>query len=134
VHDFLFDRVIHQNTPYSATPFVVPFVIEALANPIACMKKYDDDIFMKTDLLRFLHVCAMVSSANDELGREVAKGKPTYELFVGDTDAEIRNFTVELIDFCLGIPIPTPPLTPDEEKMLKQPMGFFSSIKSLFRA
>src|SRR5512145_3027057 len=97
VDDFLFDRIIHQYTLYPATPRVVPFIIEALADPALGMRRYGETL-MKTELLNFLHVCAMVSFHNDDVGREVIKGKSVFMNFTEDPDQDTRKYALELVE------------------------------------
>ncbi|WP_050029644.1 hypothetical protein [Verrucomicrobium sp. BvORR034] len=103
---FLWSSVFHQSTLYSATPYVIPFVIEALGCPNLASRADGLGKPMKHELMRFLQCCA---KAGEPEGRDagtptvanaVREGKKTYVRYLEDSDPGMRDTAQWLLKFC----------------------------------
>jgi hypothetical protein len=106
---FLFSSATHQYTLYPATPFVIPFVIEALQS--AALSQRDDGLgqHMAFYMIQFLRSCAtsgqraMYSNPHPKaptVERAVASGAAIYERYLRDPDPRIRGDAEWLLRFC----------------------------------
>jgi hypothetical protein len=107
VYHFLLSSAFHQFTLYSATPHVIPFVIEALRDPAVSERPVgeDGDPLMKEDLLCFLRACAEASRLTDDVGRAIAAGRELYALYARDPGARTREYAEKVLAFCDGHPV-----------------------------
>ena len=107
VYHFLLSSAFHQYTLYSATPHVIPFVIEALRNPAVSSRPVGEngEPLMKEGLLCFLQACARVSRVTDDVGRAIAPGRDVYTNYIRDPGTRTREYAAKLVAFCDGHPI-----------------------------
>ena len=106
VYGFLHSSVCHQYTTYSATPHVIPFVIEALRDPVVSGRQ----VFaggrdtMRASLFDFLHACAVGSRREDDVGRSLMTARDLYAAHVADDDPGTAGNAQALLRFCDGLP------------------------------
>jgi hypothetical protein len=102
VNEFLLGSAFHQYTLYPVTPYVIPFVLEALGDPNVSEKPVfeDGEPRMKQELLCFLQACARVSGGSDDVGRALLRGRNIYERYATDPAARTREYAQRLLAFC----------------------------------
>ena len=106
---FLFSSATHQYTLYPATPYVIPFVIEALQSWTLAQR---DDGFgqqMAFYMIHFLRSCAQSGQRAihgkphpkaPTVEQAVASGAAIYEHYLHDSDPRIRVDSKWLKQFC----------------------------------
>ena len=111
INQFLWSSAFHQYTLYTATPFVIPFVIEALASPTLAERSDGVGRPMKRELMHFLRMCAKGGQRDihgdpdpQDLTIEDAmlSGKYLYERYANDPDNHVRSEANWLRLFCDG--------------------------------
>jgi hypothetical protein len=132
INHFLLSSAFHQYTLYSATPHVIPFVIEALRDPTVSGRPEgeDGDPLMKEGLLCFLRACAEVSRLTDEVGRAIALGREVYAANAHDLSARTREDAEKLLAFCDGHPIIRSQANPPMQRT--GAAGMFSGVRKWF--
>ena len=109
INYFLWSSVFHQYTLYTATPFVIPFVIEALYSP--SVSDRDDGMGrpMKCELMHFLYLCARGGQKAiygkpfpdaPTVEKAIVAGLHLYERYANDSDARVKTDAIWLIAFC----------------------------------
>ncbi|WP_038166238.1 hypothetical protein [Verrucomicrobium sp. BvORR106] len=103
---FLWSSVFHQHTLYSATPYVIPFVIEALG----CLELADRDNGlgkpMKHEMMKYLRCCAKagepegISAGAPTVENAIRDGRETFLAYRDDPDQILRDTTQWLLKFC----------------------------------
>lgn len=110
---FLWSSVFHQYTLYTATPFAIQFVIEALHSPK--LAERDDGLGspMKRELIHFVRQCAHVGQRgihgepdprDPTVESAVLSGGYVYEEYINDPDDRVRSDANWLWEFCYGRP------------------------------
>jgi hypothetical protein len=111
INQFLWSSAFHQYTLYTATPFVIPFVIEALASPTLAERGDGMGHPMKRELIHFLRMCADGGQRGiygnpdpQDLTIEdaILSGRCLYERYVNDPDDRVRLDANWLRHFCDG--------------------------------
>ena len=106
VYGFLHSSVCHQYTTYPATPHVIPFVIEALRDPMVSGRPVLEGgrERMRAALFDFLHACAVGSRREDAVGRALVTARELYAEHVADDDPSTARAARSLLRFCDGQP------------------------------
>jgi hypothetical protein len=99
VGGFLNSSVFHQYTLYSATPHVIPFVIELLQYPDVCRRPAFGGP-LKRELLNFLRACSSCCRGVPDVEASLLAGAPAYRRFCDDEDEASASVAKTLIAFC----------------------------------
>ena len=106
---FLFSSATHQYTLYSATPFVIPFVIEALQSPTLAQRADGFGQKMAFYMIQFLRSCAGGGQAAmygnphpnaPTIEQAIVSGVSVYESYLDDEDPRILADAKWLVWFC----------------------------------
>ena len=106
--EFLFSSVFHQYTLYSATPFVIPFVLKALQSRALSQRDSGFNKSMGFYLIQFLHSCTKCCRGGvhgaphpnaPSVEQAIAAGKPVYESCLNDPDPSIRADAESLLRY-----------------------------------
>jgi hypothetical protein len=117
IYGFLYSSVFHQYTLYPATPFVVPFVIEALQSPSVCSRDNGMGDPMKLDLLGFVQSCAERGQRGilgvphpqaPTIEAAVLSGAEVYLSFLSDDNPKVVDVARWLHGWCRGKGAQTP--------------------------
>lgn len=101
VYGFLHSSICHQYTTYPATPYVIPFVIEALRDPVVSGRPvFDGGGSMRTAMFDFLYACALGSRRDDRVGVALVQARDVYAAHVSDEEPETARYAQALVRFC----------------------------------
>lgn len=112
INHFLWSSVFHQYTVYTATPFVIPFVVEALES--ATLAERDDGMGhpMKRELIHFIRLCAESGQRSVQgweawpaprgstIEEAVRAGRRIYASYSDDAESRVRTDAAWLLNFC----------------------------------
>ena len=112
VNRFLWSSAFHQYTLYTATPFVIRFVVEALAFPALAERTDGMGQPMKRDLIHFLRLCAEAgqravrgwkrwpSPKSPTIEDSILAGASLYERYAHDENDRVQSDARWLVNFC----------------------------------
>ena len=109
INYFLLSCAFHQYTLYTVTPFVIPFVIEALESATLGERSTGMCSSMKLELIHFLRLCAQCgqramyghpSPQAPTVEDSIFAGEELYQRCVEDSDERVRSDALWLLDFC----------------------------------
>ena len=107
--DFLFSSAFHQYTLYPATPFVIPFVIEALQSPSLCARDNGIGDPIRWHLLHFVRRCAEGGQRSipgrphpkaPTIEEAVLSGAEVYAAHTNDREPTVAETARWLVDWC----------------------------------
>jgi hypothetical protein len=99
VYGFLHSSICHQYTVYSATPYVIPFVIEILRDGTCCDLPVAAGT-LRHALLDFLSACTHAGKTNRPVATALLAGRDVYAVCVSDPVAKIARDARALLEFC----------------------------------
>ena len=106
VYGFLLSSVCHQYSLYSATPHVIPFVVEVLADATAAARPIgappDDSV--GEALLDFVWACTPGSRLAPPVHRAILAGRHVYARYVNAREPKAAKYAAALVQFCNGGP------------------------------
>ena len=109
VNGFLWSSVFHQYTLYPATPFVIPFIIEALESSTLAERDNGLGQPMKRELMHFLRSCAESGQRavhgrthpdDPTIEEVIVSGWHLYQRYAADSHAEVQTDAKWLLQFC----------------------------------
>ncbi|MEI6569393.1 MAG: hypothetical protein WCR20_22130 [Verrucomicrobiota bacterium] len=99
VNGFLHSAICHQYSVYSATPFVIPFVITLLQQPNIRERPISGGL-LKQELLGFLRACTQHHPIKPEIRQAIIQGHDTYVTLLHDADQRTAAEAGKLVAFC----------------------------------
>jgi hypothetical protein len=112
INYFLWSCAYHQGTLYTATPFVIGFVIEALDSSTLAERDEGMDRPMKHELFQFLRSCAesgqravkkrmwWPSPESATIEEAIRAGRSLYERYASDPNDQVQTDARWLLNFC----------------------------------
>jgi hypothetical protein len=110
VNEFLWSSAFHQWTLYPATPFVIPFIVEALqSRPLVERDNGCGGCSMKRELLHFVRLCAQAGQRAIAgtphpqaltIEEAVRAGAAVYAMYVKDETPGVAEDAAWLVTWC----------------------------------